>query len=103
VEENVMDKSKKECQEKHEAELKQLYRDIGKLKTFARRTKADAKTAYGEQVKHLEQKVDAAQDKVEKLRDSSGDAWEGLRSGAEKALGDLKAGVKEAWQSLSSE
>jgi hypothetical protein len=97
-----MDK-RKEYQEKHEAELKQLYRDIGKLKTFARRTKADAKTAYGEQVKHLEAKVDAAQDKVERLRESSGDAWDGLRSGAEKALGELKAGVKEAWQLLSAD
>lgn len=94
---------RKEYQEKHKAELAQLNRDIGKLKALARRAKADAKTGYGEQIKHLEQKLDSAQEKMEKLRESSGDAWEGLRSGAEKALGELKAGVKEAWQSLSSD
>ena len=94
---------RKEYQEKHKAELAQLDKDIGKLKALAKRAKADAKAGYGEQINHLEQKLDAAQEKMEKLRESSGDAWDGLRSGAEKALGELKAGVKEAWQSLSSD
>jgi len=94
---------RKECEEKHKAELKQLNRDIGKLKTFARRVKADATTAYGEQIKHLEEKLDSAHEKVDKLHESSGDAWEGLRSGAEKAVGELKAGLKEAWGSVSAD
>ncbi|MFH1864542.1 MAG: coiled coil domain-containing protein [Candidatus Eisenbacteria bacterium] len=92
-----------EYQEKHRAELTQLNRDIGKLKPLARRAKADARAGCGEQVKHLEQKLDSAQEKMGKLRASSGDAWEGLRSGAEKAMGELKAGVKEAWRSLSAD
>ena len=95
--------TRKEYQERHKAELTQLRSDIAKLKALAKRAKEDAKTAYGEQVKHLEEKLDSAQEKGEKLFESSGDAWEGLRSGAEKALGELKAGVKEAWQSLSAD
>ncbi len=94
---------RKEYQERHKAELTQLKTDIAKLKALAGRAKADAKIGYDEQVKHLEQKLDSAQEKMERLYDSSGDAWEGLRSGAEKAVGELKAGVKEAWKSLSAD
>ena len=94
---------RKEYQENHKAEMKQLSSDIAKLKELAKRAKVDVRTAYDEQVKHLEQKLDSAQEKLDELHESSGDAWEGLRSGAEKAMGELKAGLKDAWQSLSSE
>jgi predicted nucleic acid-binding Zn-ribbon protein len=96
----MMDKREQQ-QNRHKAQLRELEADIENLKALARKTRADAKAGYREQISRLEQKLDAARQKAGGLRDSSGDAWDELRSGVEHAMIDLKSGITAARKTVS--
>ena len=61
---------------------------------------ASAKTKYQDEIKNLQGKLHEAQNRLQKLKASGGDAWETLRDGSEKAWGDLRGAVDSALQKL---
>lgn len=80
---------KEEYQKKMQAQLDEWGTEIDKLKAKADKAEADAKIEYHKEIERFRAKQQAAQEKLDELKESSEDAWE-----------DLKAGVESSWNSL---
>ena len=76
-------------QQKLQARMDAWNAEISKLKAKADAAEADAQLEYYKQIEELRQEQQAAQAKLDELREAGEDAWE-----------DLKAGVENAWSSL---
>jgi chromosome segregation ATPase len=78
------------------AQLKVWDSEIEKLEAKAEKAKADAKADYQKEIKNLRDKKQAAQDKLEAVRQSGESAWEELKSGAEDAFDTMKNALQTA-------
>jgi len=83
-------------QQKMEAQLKEWAAKIGELMAKAEKAKAEATIEYQRQIKELQAKQAAAQEKLEELRKAGEGAWEDLRAGLETAWDDLKSAFNNA-------
>jgi len=93
--------TKEAYQEKAEAQLREWGAKIDELKAKADKAKAEAKIEYYEQIEELRSKQEAIQLKLQKLRESGGQAWEELKPGLEHAWNDLKISVEKAVSKFS--
>ena len=87
---------KEDYQEKLEAQLKEWNRKMGQLKSVAGKLEADAQVTYHRQIEALRGKQEAAQKKLQELKESGEEAWEYLKTGIDRAWDELKQGVEGA-------
>ena len=89
--------SAKEAYEKKlQAQIDEWQADIAKLEAKAGKASADTQIEYHRRVDELKKKKQAAQEKLDDVRQSSEDAWEDLKSGADMAVKSLGQAVKSA-------
>jgi len=63
--------------------LKELEREIRELELIADKAVAEVKVDYRNQINDLFLKKEELQDKVSKIKEASGNAWEDMKAGAE--------------------
>ena len=64
------------------ARLKELESEIFKLEKLAEKAVAEVKAEYSKQIKELFFKKDELNNKVLKIKEASGNAWEDMKAGA---------------------
>ena len=94
---------KEDYQEKLEAQLKEWSRKIDQLKSVAGKLAADARVTYHAQIEALRGKQEAAQKKLQELKESGEGAWESLKVSIDRAWDDLKRGVEGALSRFKGE
>jgi len=82
--------------EKFEANLKELKAQIDVLEARADKVKAELKLDFKQQIKSLRQKRDSIANKLDQLKQSSGEAWKDLKNGLESATEELKGALGKA-------
>jgi uncharacterized coiled-coil DUF342 family protein len=81
-------------QKKMEAQLKEWSAKIDALKAKADKAGAEQKIKYYEHIESLRTRQRNLREKLDKLRASSGTAWEELRGSVEHAWDELKNAVE---------
>ena len=94
---------KENYQEKLEAQLKEWSGKIDQLKTAAGKLAADARVTYHQQIDALRGKQEAAQKKLQELKEAGEGVWEYLKAGIERAWDELKEGVEGALSRFKGE
>jgi hypothetical protein len=89
-------KSREEYIDQLAAQLKEWSGKIDELESKALVAKADVKTNYENQIRHLKDKQDVAKQKLHELKGASGEAWDILKAGAETSWAELKKAVSAA-------
>lgn len=89
-------KTKDEYIESLAAELKEWSVQIDRLTDKMENAAGDVKLKYVEELEALRAKRHAAAEKMNELKDASGDAWETIKETADKLWDDLKVGVASA-------
>lgn len=87
---------KQAYEEKLSAQLDEWNAKIDVLKAKASKAESSAKVDYYETIEDLQQKSNAAKEKLKKLQSASDDAWEDLKEGIENAWSDFRAAIKSA-------
>lgn len=87
---------KEAYQQKMEAQLKEWSAKIDLLKAKADKAEAGAKVEYYKQIDELRVKAEAAQTKLQQVKEAGEEAWETFKDGAEKAWAELKKAVESA-------
>jgi len=81
--------NRREYIEKMAARLKDLESEIRELEVIADKAMAEVKAEYQEEINELFLKKEAVQNKLLKIREVTGNAWE-----------DMKAGVEMSWEAF---
>jgi phage host-nuclease inhibitor protein Gam len=92
--ENLIMDSKREYVVKMAARLKELDVEISKLEKIADKAVAEIKAEYSQQIKDLFLKKEELQNKVSKVIEASGNAWDDIRAGAGLSWEVLNDSVK---------
>jgi archaellum component FlaC len=74
--------NRRENIDKMAARLKELESEIRELEKLAEKAVAELKAEYSEQIKELFLKKDDLNNKVLKIKEASGNAWEDMKAGA---------------------
>lgn len=83
-------------QEKTEARLRELDYKINALDTKAAKQTRDIGKQLDRQIAELDQKRDVTQQKFERFKTSSAEAWRDMKPGIEAAMKDLEVAYKRA-------
>ena len=84
-----------------EDRIAELQEKIDELGQQASEQGEEAQQKWENELKpELESKVKAARDKLDELRDSSGDAWGDLKTGIQTTIGDLQDAYEAAKQEM---
>jgi hypothetical protein len=75
--------NQREYIDKMAARLKELESEISELGKMADKAVAEVKAEYSQQIKELFLKKEELQNKVFKIKEASGNAWEDMKAGAE--------------------
>lgn len=87
---------KKQYQEKIEARLRELDKEIASLKVKIAKQGKEAEKQLNQQMPELEQKREAAGQQLEKLRNCSQASWQDMKEGIEAAMKDLQTAYSRA-------
>lgn len=87
---------KEAYQGKMEAQLQEWDAKIDELAAKTEHATAEAKVKYQQHIHTLQTKREAAQNRLNELKNSSGGAWEDLRTGMDKAWSEMKRAVESA-------
>lgn len=87
---------RQQYQEKIEAKLRELDREIAALKAETAKQGKDAGKEVDQQIPELERKYEAARQKYEKLKTASQGAWQDMKVGIDAAVKDLQAAYNRA-------
>jgi archaellum component FlaC len=87
---------KAEYQQKIEQELADLGENISKLKERAKTATGESLKALEERIGDLRERQTAAQKKLGEVKAATEQAWSGLKEGMDKAVSDLKKSYESA-------
>ena len=82
------------------ARLKDLESEILELEELADKAVLEVKAEYQEQINNLFLKKAEVQDKVNKIKKASGDAWEDMKAGAELSWEVFNESAKKAFKKI---
>jgi hypothetical protein len=88
--------NRREYIEKLAARLKELDHEIGELEMIADKAAEEVKAEYYKQIKDLFLKKENLQNKVDSIREASGNAWEDMKAGAALSWEVLNDSVKNS-------
>ena len=86
--------NRREYIEKIAARLKELDHEIGELEMIADKAAEEVKAEYHQQIKDLFLKKENLQNKVNSIREASGNAWEDMKAGTELSWEVFEESVK---------
>ncbi len=89
-------KTRQEYIDKMAKQLKDWSSRIDEMETKMAVAKEDLKSGYQNNLRDLKKKRDSVQQKLQELRQSSGEAWETLRDGLDKTWIDFTEAVSSA-------
>lgn len=98
-----MTDKRKAYEEKLAAQLREWNAQITLLKAKADSAKANAKVEYYKTLEVLQHKRDAANVKLEELKEAGDEAWEEVKIGAEKAWAEIKTSFHAAIAKLKDQ
>jgi DNA repair exonuclease SbcCD ATPase subunit len=78
-----MIENKRECIDTITARLKELESEISELEIIADKAAEEVKAEYHQQIQDLFLKKEVLQNKVSKIKEASGNAWEDMKAGSE--------------------
>ncbi|MCK7538477.1 MAG: hypothetical protein MZV63_49740 [Marinilabiliales bacterium] len=78
------------------ARLKELDQEISELEKIADKAVEEVKAEYHQQIKDLFLKKEELQNKVAKIREASGNAWEDMKAGTELSWEVFQDSVKRS-------
>lgn len=81
---------KEAYQERMEAQLKEWEGEMERLGAKAEKGNAEAKIAYYKELERFRNKQEAAEEKLDELREAGDETWEQTKAGIEKAWQDLR-------------
>lgn len=81
---------------KMQAKLDEAKAELDKLRAKAKGAGADRGLRLAEQIKSLENKLEDGKKNLNKLAETSDDAWQSVKEGLDSAWDSLKAGLKDA-------
>ena len=87
---------RQQYQDKIEAKLRELEREIADLKAETTKQGKDAGKGINQQIPELERKYEVARQKFEKFKNSSQGAWQDMKGGIDAAMKDLQAAYNRA-------
>jgi hypothetical protein len=90
--------NRREYIEKIAARLKELEKEIIELEKIADKAVAEVKAEYQQQITDIFLKKEEVQDKVSKIQDASGNAWEDMKAGTELSWDIFEDAVKQAFK-----
>jgi len=90
--------NRREYIDKMAARLKDLEREIIELEKIADKAVAEVKAEYRQQITDIFLKKEEVQDKVSKIQDASGNAWEDMKAGTELSWDIFEDAVKQAFK-----
>jgi hypothetical protein len=93
---------KAEFQKKLEAKLDELDGKIIMLRAKGRNLEGTARASWDQKMAELDVKRDAARAKLNKVVDSSAEAWDDVKRGAESAWDDLDQAFRDATKVFSN-
>jgi len=85
---------RREYIDKMAARLKELNNEINELEVIADKAVAEVKAEYRRQIEELFLKKEKLQNKVAKIREASGNAWEDMKAGEEMSWEVYRKSVK---------
>lgn len=80
---------KEAYEKKTEAQLNEWSAEVDRLKAKAEKAAADAQIDFQREIDSAKAKMDAANDKLQEVKNASDDAWEDLKNGLDGALSSL--------------
>jgi phage host-nuclease inhibitor protein Gam len=86
--------NRREYIEKMAARLKEIEMEIRELENIADKAVAEVKAEYNQQIHELFFKKEELQNKVSKMSEASGNAWEDMKAGAELSWEVFEDSVK---------
>jgi phage host-nuclease inhibitor protein Gam len=92
--------NRREYIEKMAAKLKDLESEIQELEVLADKAMAEVKAEYQEQINELFLKKEAVQNKLLKIREVTGNAWEDMKAGAELSWEVFNESAKSAFKKI---
>jgi short-subunit dehydrogenase len=81
--------------QKMKAKLDEWSAEIDRLQARSEQVEADLKLEYSRRMKNLQEKQDTAQEKLDNLINSSGQAWTEFKSGVESAWKSLEDSIQD--------
>lgn len=82
--------------QKMHLQLDKLNAEIDSLEARTDKAKSDTKAEYLKTVESLRSKRDNARERLQKLKEASGDAWSDMKDGVEAAWESLDAAIQSA-------
>jgi outer membrane murein-binding lipoprotein Lpp len=92
--------NRREYIEKIAARLKELDHEISELEIIADKAAEEVKAEYHQQINDLFFKKENLQNKVNSIREASGNAWEDMKAGARLSWEVLNDSVKNSKRKL---
>jgi len=89
-------RERQQYQEKIEAKLRELDQEIDALKAKTAKQGKAAGKQLNQQMAELDQKREVAHQELEKLKNSSQEAWQDMKAGIDAAMDDLGTAYKRA-------
>jgi archaellum component FlaC len=86
--------NRRENIERMAVRLNELESEIGELEKLAEKAVTELKDEYSQQIKELFLKKEELQNKVDKIKESTGNAWEDMKAGAELSWEVFQDSVK---------
>lgn len=80
---------------KMEAQLEEWRVELERLKAKGKEAGADVSIKYNQQVEEFGQKIEAAREHAQSMKEARADAWENIKDGAETAWSELKEAFRE--------
>jgi galactokinase/mevalonate kinase-like predicted kinase len=93
---DAAEKTDEAYRQKQRADLKELTARLQLLEAKAEKASADVKMSYNQELRNLREKQKEASEKIEQLREATGEAWQEVKKGTEEAMADLKASLDNA-------
>jgi hypothetical protein len=90
--------NRREYIDKMAARLKELEKEIIELEKIADKAVSEIKAEYRQQITDIFLKKEEVQDKVSKIQDASGNAWEDMKAGTELSWDIFEDAVKQAFK-----
>jgi hypothetical protein len=92
--------NRREYIEKMTARLKELECEINELGKIADKAIGEVKAEYSQQIKELFLKKEELQNKVSKIKEASGNAWEDMKAGAGLSWEVFNESAKSAFKKI---
>jgi phage shock protein A len=92
---NINQKTMEAYQQKAQAQIKEMKARLQVFEARAENASADMKIKYQDNLADWKARFEDIENRMNKLSESSGEAWEDIRAGIDNALGELQSAIQK--------